>query len=248
MRGIFTFMAMAMKMNSKKYTAFLLLFALLHILGTGLQAQVYVVKKIPGGSLHVNGQSIERIWKKANLLTSFSYPWDSAQAPATRFTALHDNHWLYCLYVVADDSVNVYSITNEKIEIGASDRVEIFFKQNDQMSPYYCLELDAAGRILDYSAAYYRQMDYTWQWPKDQLSVKASRTKNGYLVETAISLTSLKELGLLTGNRLQVGLFRAECTGIKDGKADLKWISWINPRVAVPDFHIPAAFGTFLLK
>ena len=116
------------------------------------------------------------------------------------------------------------------------------------MDPYYCLELDADGRALDYNAAYYRKMNYPWSWPEGQLKVKASRVRDGYIVEFAISIQSLKDLGLLQNNRLQAGLFRAERKGMINGRADLRWISWIRPRSDHPDFHIPSAFGALVLE
>src|SRR5687768_14893561 len=213
-----------------------------------LKGQTYSVKKISPGSINVNGKGNARAWAGANVLANFIYPWESATAPATSFAALWDGQWLYCLYHVKDDSVITYVNKNDKLEAGASDRVEIFLKSDDNMSPYYCLELDASGRVLDYSAAYYRKMNYNWQWPKEQLIVKTSRTPDGYIVETAIGIQSLKELGLLKDNSLQAGLFRAECKGIKNGRADLRWISWIKPQSAEPDFHIPSAFGILILE
>jgi len=213
-----------------------------------LNGQTYSVKKIATGSVNINGKGNAVAWAGANVLTNFIYPWESATAPATSFAALWDGQWLYCLYQVKDDSVITYVNKNDKLEAGASDRVEIFLKADDNMSPYYCLELDASGRILDYSASYYRKMNYNWQWPKGQLVVKTSHPQDGYIVETAISIQSLKELGLLKDNRLQAGLFRAECKGIKNGKADLRWISWIKPQSVEPDFHIPSAFGILMLE
>ena len=213
-----------------------------------LNGQTYSVKKIARGSITVNGKGNSVEWASANVLTNFTYPWENATAPATSFAALWDGEWLYCLYHVKDDSVITYINKNDKLEAGASDRVEIFLKADDNMSPYYCLELDASGRVLDYAATYYRQMHYNWQWPKGQLIVKTSRTKDGYIVETAISIQSLKALGLLKDNRLQAGLFRAERKGTINGKADLRWISWIKPKSEQPDFHIPSAFGILILE
>jgi len=211
-------------------------------------AQTYYVKKIPAGSIILNGEGNAETWNRANILTNFTYPWDSATAPAISFAASWDGQWLFCLYKAKCDSIITYINTNAKHEVGASERVEIFLKAYDNMSPYYCLELDASARILDYSAAYYRIMHYDWQWPKEQLIVKSSRTQDGYIVETAISIQSLKELGLLKNNQLQAGLFRAECKGFKNSKADLRWISWVNPHSIKPDFHIPSAFGILILE
>ncbi|MEP6724654.1 MAG: sugar-binding protein [Bacteroidota bacterium] len=209
---------------------------------------VYTIKKNPFNAITINGKGDATAWKSANTLTHFIYPWEKTEAPATFFAALYDANWLYLLYKVNDDSVITFSNTTEKREIGRSDRVEIFFKVDDKMTPYYCLEMDATGRIFDYRADYYRQMHYEWRWPTNQLTVKTSKTKDGYTLEAAISIPSLKTLGLLKDNILQAGIFRAECTGIENGKPLLKWISWIDPKSAGPDFHIPAAFGILKLE
>jgi len=121
-------------------------------------------------------------------------------------------------------------------------------KANDSMNPYYCLEIDATGRVMDYTGVYYRKMDYTWPWPHEQLIIKSSSIPGGYIVEFAISIQSLKQLGLFQHKRLQAGLFRAECTGMVNGKSDLKWISWIKPPSTKPDFHIPSAFGVLVFE
>ncbi len=215
---------------------------------SALFAQTYSIKRVAPGAVTITGRGDAKAWGKANTLTNFAYPWDSSAAPATSFAALWDGQWLYCLYRVKDDSIICPVHSHNKIDVGASDRVEIFLKASDSMSPYYCLELDATGRALDYQAHYYRQMNYAWQWPQGQLLVKASLLKDGYIVEFAIGIPALQQLGLLQNNRLQAGLFRAECKGIINGKADLHWISWIRPGVSQPDFHIPAAFGMLLLE
>ena len=211
-------------------------------------AQTYQVKKVPVGSIQVDGRGASQAWSQAAFLSDFVYPWDSAAAPATSFAALWDGDWFYGLFRVQDDSVITLVKDNNKMEVGASDRVEIFLKKDDTMNPYYCLEMDADGRVLDYNAFYYRKMNYPWHWPDGQLIIKTSRIQKGYILEFAISIRSLKELGLLSDGRLQAGLFRAECVGFVNGRADLRWISWIRPRSDHPDFHIPSAFGTLILE
>lgn len=214
-----------------------------------VSAQTYQVKKVPAGSVQIDGRGTSQAWDRANLLTDFVYPWDSATAPATSFAALYDGDWFYGLFQVKDDSVITMVRNSDKMDVGGSDRVEIFLKKDDSMNPYYCLEMDAAGRVLDYNAFYYRKMNYPWHWPDGQLIIKTSRVQKGYILEFAISIRSLKDLGLLTDGRLQAGLFRAERTGTTiDGRADLHWISWIRPRSDHPDFHTPSAFGTLILE
>jgi hypothetical protein len=222
-------------------------------------AQEYHVKKVAKGVIRVDGRGASSAWGTANLLTDFVYPWDSAVAPATAFSALWDGEWLYGLFRVKDDSIFTPVMRNDKIDVAASDRAEIFLKKDDLMNPYYCLELDADGRVLDYNAFYYRKVNYPWSWPSGQLVVKAARVADGYVVEFAISIQSLRDLGLLEKcpgsqpdvrceGRLQAGLFRAECKGMAGGRSDLRWISWIRPRTDHPDFHTPSAFGVLVLE
>ncbi|HVU55325.1 MAG TPA: carbohydrate-binding family 9-like protein [Puia sp.] len=213
-----------------------------------VSAQTYQVKKVPKGSVQVDGKGSSQIWSQAEQLSDFVYPWDSVAAPATSFAALWDGDWFYGLFRVKDDSVITLVKHNDKMEVGASDRVEIFLKKDDTMNPYYCLEMDAEGRVLDYNAFYYRKVNYPWHWPDGQLMIRASRTKDGYILEFAISIQSLKDLGLIRDSRLQAGLFRAERVGAINGRADLRWISWIRPKSGFPDFHIPSAFGTLVLS
>jgi hypothetical protein len=211
-------------------------------------AQTYPVKKVAKGSVKVDGKGSSSVWDEARVLTDFVYPWDSVAAPATSFAALWDGDWFYGLFRVKDDSVITLVKNNNKMEVGASDRVEMFIKKDDSMNPYYCLEMDADGRVLDYDAFYYRKVNYPWHWPDGQLIIKASRVKDGYILEFAVSISSLKELGLIQDSRLQAGLFRAECKGFVNGRPDLRWISWIRPKSGFPDFHIPSAFGTLILE
>jgi hypothetical protein len=84
--------------------------------------------------------------------------------------------------------------------------------------------------------------------PKDQFIIKTARLTNGYTVEIAISVESLHQLGLLQNKRLRAGLFRAERKSMKAGTGGLHWISWVKPRAAKPDFHIPSAFGVLVLE
>src|SRR5690242_1642703 len=86
-------------------------------------AQTYQVKKVPAGSIQVDGRGTSQAWSQASLLTDFVYPWDSAAAPATSFAALWDGDWFYGLFRVQDDSVITLVKDNNKMEVGASDRV-----------------------------------------------------------------------------------------------------------------------------
>jgi hypothetical protein len=231
-----------------KVTALMLI--VIYFIGSAMQlhAQTYSVKRVHK-AISVNGKGDAAAWHKANTLTAFTSPWDSSAVPATTFSALWNDDWLYCLFRVRDDSICTPSTGKGRMDVGKADRVEIFLKSDDSMTPYYCLELDADARMLDYAANYYRKMNYTWQWPKDQLVVKSSRAADGYIVEFAISIQSLQSLGLLKDNRLQAGLFRGEYDGsTTNGQSQVQWITWIDPHTPKPDFHTPAAFGVLELE
>jgi hypothetical protein len=134
------------------------------------------------------------------------------------------------------------------MEVVDSDRVEIFFKSDDRLDPYYCLEMDPLGRVLDYRASFYRKFEYNWQWPgSNQLQIKSDYTDQGYTIEGSITMASLKELNLLKNNELQAGLFRGECLKMRDPESTFSWISWIKPESVRPDFHIPSSFAVIKL-
>ena len=212
------------------------------------ETKTYTVKKIQNGELIVTGKGDSPSWKKGPELSEFEYPWEGKKSTTTSFKALHDSEWFYCLFEVGDPEVRVYVVNNNKLEVVNSDRVEIFFKKDDRLLPYYCLELDPNSRVMDYEAKYHRNFNPDWSWPSGQLNVKSSRTKEGYKVEVAISKQSLRQLGLLQGNILQAGLYRAECVSLEGDQATMSWISWIKPNSEAPDFHISSSFGSLILE
>lgn len=207
----------------------------------------YDVKEIET-DFSTTGKGDNPFWKKAIALTDFSFPWENEAAASLSFKALHTTDWFYGLFTVTDTNTSVFRDNDDKREVINSDRVELFMRINEKMTPYYCLELDPLGRILDYKAEYYRRFDMNWSWPAHQLNVKANQSQVGYCVEFAISKKSLIELGVLSNQQIEVGLFRGKCLEIKDGEANLKWISWITPDSKAPDFHIPSSFGVFVLE
>ena len=195
----------------------------------------------------ITGRGDNPAWINASMLTNFIYPWENEEAPYLSFQALHTRSWLYCLFRVKDKNVNVFFNTGDKTEVVNSDRVELFLRQNQELTPYYCLELDPQGRILDYQAEFYRKFDMNWSWPKNHLLVKTDQQEDGYTVEIAISKESLKQLGLLKDGIIQAGLFRGKCISIQNSNATMKWMSWVRPDSKNPDFHIPSSFGVLNL-
>jgi hypothetical protein len=209
--------------------------------------KTYSVKKITR-AIQLSGKGDDPLWKKADVLSDFSYPWENEKPLPTKFRALHNDQWLYCLFEVTDTDINIRQSTHHKSEVASSSRAEIFFKIDDRLAPYYCLEIDPLGRVFDYEAHYYRKFDLNWIWPRKHILVKTEQTGDGYTIELALSKASLKELGLLKDNRLQAGVYRADCSFNSSGDPDFKWVSWVKPESKTPDFHIPSSFGIFTLE
>ena len=232
-----------------KIFSFIFLISMMVSSSINTNTKTYSVKKIAGKDFQISGKGDNVIWRTANVLNDFTYPWEKEAPPATSFKALHSDQWVYLLYEVKDENINVYVNTNEKTEVMYSDRVEIFFRKDSEMLPYYGLELDPHGRVYDYEVFYHRKFNRDWSWPSGQLQVKSNIKKGGYSVEVAISKESLVQMGLLKNNQLEAGIFRGECIEIKKASdSDIKWISWVIPDSPTPDFHIPSAFGILSLE
>jgi len=213
-----------------------------------LSLKQYHVRNLGDKQFEVTGDGSNKLWKKANKLTDFTYPWNKEEAPFTSFKALHNNKWLYCLFQVKDQNINVYVDKNQKSDVLYSDRVEIFLRKDSVMSPYYGLEIDPHARVYDYEANYKGNHSAEWTWPKGHLIIRAKIVKDGYSVEFAISKESLMQLGLVKGNKLEAGLFRGNCIEIiKGSNSSIKWISWMKPGSPTPNFHIPSSFGILIL-
>lgn len=207
----------------------------------------YPVKKITGTPL-LSGSGDDALWRRAHILSDFHYPWGKGAPPPTRFKALHNNEWLYILFEVEDPDVFIMKEKDHKSEVAGSSRVEIFFKRDDLMNPYYCLEIDPLGRVLDYEGTFHRKFNLDWSWPAAQLIIKTRQRIEGYSVEFAISKSSLESLGLLGNKTLQAGLYRADCALNTEGNSQFRWISWVKPSSETPDFHIPSSFGLLRLE
>lgn len=211
------------------------------------RADTYLVKKI-SRDIQLTGKGDDPQWQRADSLSDFSFPWETEQPQPTVFRALHNDDWFYCLFDVTDANINILQVRDDKWEVASSSRAEIFLRIDDELNPYYCLELDPLGRVLDYQGVYHRKFDRPWSWPEGQLVVKAEKRTTGYTVEVALSKSSLTALGLLKNNQLEAGIFRADCFIKPDGTPDFKWASWIIPDSPTPDFHIPSSFGLLHLE
>ncbi|MCX8089678.1 MAG: carbohydrate-binding family 9-like protein [Verrucomicrobiae bacterium] len=224
--------------------------------------QTYAARWVPPGQIRVDGRADEPAWAQAAVENRFSFPWKAAPAPLTEFRALWDNEHLYFTFRVQDADIVALEHWRDELDSVFEDRVEIYLSRDGKMRDYYCAEIDSRGRVLDYRARFYRRFEMDWRFRG--LETRATTHMHGYEVEGRIPLRELAGLGFpmpQPGVKIRVGLYRAEFSHDRSGRAAAasgihtlgrsppgaspveEWISWVNPRTAEPDFHVPSSLG-----
>ncbi len=210
--------------------------------------KTYCVNSIEKNQLAITGKGDHPLWNKANKLLDFSSPWDSEKIRPIEFKALCDSETLFFCFKVEDADIHIDTTDNTIGSINESDRVELFFRTDESLNPYYCLEIDPASRIMDFKAHPNKQFDFNWNWPSDDIKVKSAIDATCFTVEIAISLASLTKLGLLKDGKIETGIYRAKYNKQNDGSYEPTWITWVNPNTESPNFHTPSSFGILHLE
>jgi hypothetical protein len=210
--------------------------------------ETYSVQKIPNKSLTINGRSDAVLWNNAEKLTSFLSPWSDEDIAPICFKALYDDENLYFSFLVSDPNIYTDVSGNSVENIGNSDRVELFFRVNDQLNPYYCLEMDTSVRIMDFEAKPNKDFNFDWNWPEEDIDVQSNITDTSFVVEGAISLKSLRSMNLIKDNKMETGIFRAKYSKNTEKDYEPTWITWVDPKTKDPNFHIASSFGLLVLE
>tara|TARA_R110002050_G_scaffold221364_1_gene357153 strand:- start:7511 stop:8155 length:645 start_codon:yes stop_codon:yes gene_type:complete len=193
--------------------------------------------------------SDDSIWENANSLIDFSSPWDNKPVKKIDFKALHNCKDLFFQFKVFDEDVYIYPSNDNNESINKSDRVELFFRTNKNLNPYYCLEIDPKARIMDFKAQPNKKFDFNWNWPENHIKVISNRNENSFTVEITISIQALKALSLLKENIIETGIYRAKYNKIEGEKGyQPTWITWVDPNTNEPNFHIKSSFGVLELE
>lgn len=208
----------------------------------------YEVKLVQKNQLVISGKGDDQLWNTAMVLTDFCSPWSDEKQSNITFKALWDRKKLFFNFTVFDTKIHIEK-QDESIEsIGNSDRVELFFRPNNSLNPYYCLEIDIASRIMDFIAYPNKNFDFNWNWPQKDLMVKSSINDIFFTVEGAISIESLKNFNLIKNKKIETGIFRAKYSRNQNGRFEPTWITWVNPNTETPNFHIASSFGVLILN
>lgn len=210
--------------------------------------KTYKIHKIDNKQVILSGKGNHSIWKKANSLTDFSSPWDTKPIKKIEFKAIHNSEKIFFKFKVDDAQTHIHPSKDKKNSINNSDRVELFFRSDASLNPYYCLEIDPLGRIMDFKAKPNKDFDFNWNWPTDDIEIKSYIDTNFFTVEIAISIQSLKDLNLLKNGIIETGIYRAKYNKQKNNTFKPTWIPWVNPNTATPNFHTPTSFGCLSLE
>ena len=212
------------------------------------EVNAYKVNLIEKNQLNISGNGDDKLWDNAIILTDFRSPWSDEKGSEITFKALWDREKLFFNFTVLDTEIHIEKQDNSIESIGSSDRVELFFRPDNSLNPYYCLEIDPSGRIMDFMAYPNKNFDFNWKWPKNDLVVKSAVNANSFTVEGSISIESLKSFNLIKNNTIETGVFRAKYIKGQNGCFEPNWITWVNPNTETPNFHIASSFGVFILK
>lgn len=182
--------------------------------------------------------------EQASVLDDFCFPWFDRPCPRTSFRAVWNHEVLSFRFEVEDEDLVLDESGEPHAAVLGSDRVEFFFASSADLStPYYGAEMEPRGSVYDYKALYHRRFDDSWKF--EDLTFAGRIFEGGYLVEGTLSLEELRRLDCLTGKEMIAGVYRAEFSHGPDEVVQ-NWISWVDPKGEIPDFHVPASFGKFL--
>ncbi|MCL2646287.1 MAG: carbohydrate-binding family 9-like protein [Phycisphaerales bacterium] len=213
--------------------------------------KVYSVIRVAKAEVKIDGRMDEPVWQQCQLLSDFTLPWEAGVTPQrTEFRVFCDSENLYFGYKAWEATPAIVEKWSGKNTLNAEDRVEIYFSPDWEMKSYYCIEIDALGRVHDFKGVGEvgaRKFDHSWDC--EGLKVAATRGEGFYSVTGSIPLKTLRAIGM-PENGLPVGLFRADLErmgGGSDGKLISHWISWADLRGHKVSFHMPEALGVFLI-
>lgn len=203
----------------------------------------YKVKSIGNHTIVISGKGDDLHWNKSEVLTDFISAWDDEPIKKIVFKSLWNNTYLFFCFKVYDSEVYVDKTDDTSASIGNSDRVELFFRTDAKLNPYYCLEIDPTPRIMDFKAYPNKKFNFDWNWPQKDILVKSHKENDYFIVEGQITLASLDEFNLIKNNKIETGIFRAKFSQQEDLSFEPTWISWVNPNTDTPNFHTPTSFG-----
>jgi len=198
------------------------------------------------GPLQVDGRLDEPCYQHVVPVTDFkvaSRP--DAKARPTQAWLQWNEAGLWFAFAAQDTTLVTAPPAGGEHAVDVQDRVEIFLWPQDSRR-YFCLEIAPGGGVHDYAARIYRQFDDSWTPAGARLV--ARRTADGYAVEGFLPALALRAMGVRSweaGSQLRLGLYRADFR--PEEPDDPTWLTWVEPNLPKPDFHVRATFAAVSL-
>lgn len=200
---------------------------------------------LPNNAIVIDGKIDHKEWDGSEMITSLVSPWEKREVPETVFYVCANKDYLYFAFHAVDKNIAA-SPSDKEEDVALGDRIEIFFAGDKDLKEYYCLEIAPYGDILDYKASFYRNFDYQWDAP--DLQVKTSVYGDGYIVEGRLPLSFLPEINdnREEGKCFYMSIYRGDSAQYNDGS--ILWLTWIDPNVEEPDFHLFSSFAKVCIR
>ncbi len=192
--------------------------------------------------LQVDARLDEPCYQRVVPVTDFkvaSQP--GAEARPTRAWLQWNKAGLWFAFAAQDATIMAAPPTPDEHAVDGQDRVEIFLWPQGSRR-YFCLEIAPDGAVHDYAARIYRRFDDSWTPAGARLA--ARRTADGYTVEGFLPAAALHAMGVRSwgpGSQFHLGLYRADFR--REAPDDPTWLTWVEPNLPEPDFHVRATFA-----
>ena len=163
-------------------------------------------------------------------------PWSGLDND-TRFCCHATAERFFFWFEVSDTTLTFSEPFTGERDVDPEDRVEVFFAADPKLEqPYYCAEIDALGRIMDYKARFYRDFDFGWNFLT--MEARGEVTPWGYRVTGSVAREELRSLGMDLEGGFWMGVFQGEA----EPGGPIRWFSLVPTDDAKPDFHQPKVF------
>ena len=129
-------------------------------------------------NISIDAHVLEAEWQDAKKISTFINPWNKDVEPYTEVNLLWNGKDLFFYFLSHDEEVVVIDKLLQENDVSREDRVEFFFSSQLPLSDYYAIEMDPLGRVLDYSIAYYRKFNKSWNAGR-HLRLKGRLTPQG---------------------------------------------------------------------
>lgn len=222
------------------------IFHLIIILFISCEEKAFIIP-FHDGNIKIDGPKRDSIWKLCQPYDQFYYPPNDTKSQRTEFRSFWNKEYLYFHFDINDRLIVCAKDRGKSNAVEYSDRAEIFFAVDNQMSEYFGIEIDACERMINFKSVGYRNFEPDWTFPYlRKKDYKVKRLKTGYEVEGRIELKALVELGVLQDQKLLMGVFQADFRKA-NSKKSVQWKSWNEIKTDKADFHTADGFQLVIL-